>query len=234
MYAALINGIAVAIAALCGVLFKNKINEKYTSAILIGLAIVVAIIGINYAIATEDVLGMILCITVGIFLGEWIGIEKHLQNLGDKLKKRFSAESGNNNTFTEGFVASSLLFCIGPMAIIGSLQAGTIGDPTIILSKTVIDCIAALSFAVVLGIGVVFSGVSVLLYQGLITLLAVWVSPYLGNAIITEMSAIGGVLMIGISINMLGIKKIRVGNMLPAVFLPILYQPFAHWLISLF
>lgn len=234
MYAALINGIAVTVAALCGVLFKNRINEKYTSAILTALAIVVGIIGVRYAIDTEDTLGMILCLVVGVFLGEWINIEKHLNNLGDLLKSRFSAESGNDNTFTEGFVASSLLFCIGPMAIIGSLQAGTMGDPTIIFSKTVIDCIAALSFAVALGIGVIFSGVSVLLYQGLITLLAVWVSPYLGDAVITEMSAIGGVLMIGIAINMLNIKKIRVGNMLPAVFLPILYQPFINWLTTLF
>ncbi|KAF5032140.1 putative membrane protein YdfK [anaerobic digester metagenome] len=234
MYAALINGIAVAVAALCGILFKNKINEKYTSAILLGLAIVVGIIGASYAIGTEDTLGMILCIVAGILFGEWINIEKHLNRLGDMLKNKFSAESGNDNTFTEGFVASSLLFCIGPMAIIGSLQAGTVGDATIIFSKTVIDCITALSFAVALGAGVIFSGVSVLLYQGLLTLLAVWVSPYLGNAVINEMSAIGGVLMIAISLNMLGIKKIRVGNMLPAVFLPILYQPFAHWLTNLF
>ena len=122
------------------------------------------------------------------------------------------------------------------MAILGSLQAGTVGDPTIILSKTVIDSIAAVSFAVALGIGVLFSGVSVLLYQGLITILAIWISPYLSDAIITEMSAVGGVLMIGIAMNMLGLgkEKIRVGNMLPALFLPIAYQPFVHWLTALF
>lgn len=235
MFATVINAIGIAAASLIGVLFQNKINEKYTSSILVGLAIIVGIIGMTYAIDTADTLGMIICIVIGTFCGEWIKIEDRLESFGDQLKKRFTAKDANS-TFTQSFVVGSLLFCIGPMAILGSLQAGTVGDPTIILSKTIIDSIAALSFAVALGIGVLFSGVSVLLYQGLITILAIWISPYLSDAIITEMSAVGGVLMIGIALNMLGLgkEKIRVGNMLPALFLPIAYQPFVHWLTAFF
>ncbi len=235
MFATFINAAAVAAASALGVLFKDKINKTYTSAILCGLAIIVAVLGVTYAIGTEDVLGMIICVAAGTLLGEILRIEDHLENFGDRLKKRFS-KPGEENTFTQSFVAGSLLFCIGPMAILGSLQAGTAGDPTIILSKTVIDSVAALSFAVALGIGVMFSGISVLLYQGSITLLAIWVSPYLGESVITEMTAVGGVLMIGIAVNMLELRKekIKVGNMLPALFLPILYQPFAQWLTALF
>ena len=236
MFATVINAVCVAIASIIGVLFKNKINEKYTSAILTGLAIVVGIIGVTYAIETEDILGIIICMALGTLLGEILRIEDHLENFGDRLKARFEKGDGKNSSFTQSFVAGSLLFCIGPMAILGSLQAGTVGDATIILSKTVIDSVAALSFAVAMGIGVIFSGVSVLIYQGIITLLAVWISPFLGDSIITEMSAAGGILMIGIAINMLGMRKekIRVGNMLPALFLPILYQPLAQWLTALF
>ena len=235
MFATIINAVCVALASILGVMFKNKINPKYTTAMMIGLAIVVGIIGITYAIETADILGMIICMAVGTLLGELIRIEDHLERFGNKLKARFD-KGNDSSTFTQSFVAGSLLFCIGPMAIVGSLQAGTVGDGTIILSKTIIDSVAAVSFAVTMGIGVVFSGISILGYQGIITLLAAWISPFLGEMIINEMSAVGGVLMIGICINMLGLRqeKIRVGNMLPALFLPILYQPLSNWITALF
>lgn len=235
MFATLINALCVVLASLLGVLFQSKINPKYTAAMMTGLAVVVGIIGVTYAIDTADTLGMIICMALGTLLGEILRIEDHLERFGDKLKARFDKNNAES-TFTQSFVAGSLLFCIGPMAIIGSLQAGTLGDGTVILSKTVIDSVAAVSFAVTMGIGVAFSGISVLGYQGIITLLAAWVSPFLGEAVINEMTAVGGVLMIGIAINMLGLRneKIRVGNMLPALFLPILYQPFVSWLTALF
>lgn len=233
MLASLINAIGVIAAAIIGTLCKNRVREKYTTALVTALAIVVGVLGVTYAIKTEDTLGMILCLTAGTLVGEWARIEDRLEALGDRLKKRFEKPS-EKSTFTQGFVAASLLFCIGPMAVIGSIQAGTTGDMTIILSKTVIDTVTALSFAVALGIGVAFSGFSVLIYQGLLTLLAIWISPYLGDAVINEITAVGGVMMIGICINMLNLKKIRVGNMLPALFLPIFYQPFVNWLTSVF
>ena len=131
-------------------------------------------------------------------------------------------------------MSGSLLFCIGSMAIVGSMEAGINGNPTIILSKSVIDGIAAISLSMTMGIGVAFSGISVLLYQGMITLLASIAAPYLQDTVVLEMSAIGGILMIGIAINMLKLKKIKVGNMLPAVFLPILYQPVVALITKLF
>lgn len=234
MFASLINGIVVAVCGILGAVFKKHINEKYTSAVLTALAIVVSVIGMKYAIGTDDVLGVIVCIAIGTFLGEILRIEDRLENLGDTIKTKLIPPRFRDDGFVESFVAGSLLFCVGSMAIVGSMEAGINGNTTIILSKTVIDGIAALSFAVTLGVGVVFAGLSIFLYQGALTMLAVWVAPYLTDVIVTEMSAVGGILMLGIAINMLGLKKIKVGNMLPAMFLPILYQPLAAWIGTFF
>lgn len=234
MLATIVNCLTVIFCGLLGTVFKKYINEKYTTAILTGLGLVVLVIGMSYALKTTDTLCMIICIVIGIFLGEALRIEERLEGLGDLIKSKLIPASHQDSTFVQSFVSGSLLFCIGSMAIVGSMEAGINGDLSIILSKSVIDGIAALSFAITLGVGVVFAGFSVLLYQGALTLLAVQCAPFLAANVVTEMSAIGGVLMLGIAINMLGLKKIKVGNMLPAVFLPIIYLPLAHWLITLF
>ncbi|MEE0775952.1 MAG: DUF554 domain-containing protein [Bacillota bacterium] len=234
MYAAIVNALAIVLCSILGILFKNKLNPRFTDAILVGLSIVVLILGASYALKTEDILGMIICVSIGTLLGEWMQIEERMESMGNKIRDKFLKSSDASSSFTEGFMSGSLLFCIGSMAIVGSMEAGINGNPTIILSKSVIDGIASISFAMSMGIGVAFSGVSVLLYQGAITLLATVAAPYLPDAVVLEMSAIGGILMIGISINMLKLKKIKVGNMLPAVFLPILYQPVVHLITKLF
>ena len=139
--------------------------------------------------------------------------------------------------FNEGFMGATLIFCVGSMAVMGSIEAGINHNYSIILSKSVIDCVTAVTLAAALGVGVVFSGFTVLIYQGLITLLAMWVGPVLPEATVTEMSAVGGLLIIALAVNMLGLagdRKLRVGNMLPAVFLPIGYIPLENWIRGLF
>ncbi|MEG2407053.1 MAG: DUF554 domain-containing protein [Clostridiales bacterium] len=234
MLATVVNCIVIIICGLLGTFFKKYINEKYTAAILTGLAIVVFTIGMSYALKTTDTIGVIICIILGILIGEFCKIEDRLEKLGEILKKKLIPPSHQSSTFVQSFVTGSLLFCIGSMAIVGSMEAGINGDPTIIFSKSIIDGIAAISFAITLGVGVVFAGFSVLIYQGALTILAVQVAPYLSTSIVTQMSAVGGILMIGIAINMLDLKKISVGNMLPAIFLPLLYHPISTWLINLF
>ena len=221
MFATIVNAATIIVCSILGVVFK-------------GLAIVVLILGASYALNTEDFLGMIVCMSLGTLLGEGLRIEERMERMGDGIRRRILPKSGANNSFTEGFMSGSLLFCIGSMAIVGSMEAGINGNPTIILSKSVIDGIAAISLSMTMGIGVAFSGISVLLYQGMITLLASIAAPYLQDTVVLEMSAIGGILMIGIAINMLKLKKIKVGNMLPAVFLPILYQPVVALITKLF
>lgn len=233
MIASIVNAAAIVAGSLLGLLFGGKISEARTATIVQGLSIIVLVIGITPAVQTENVLCMILCTVVGTILGEALDLERRLDALGNALKARFGRNSGG---FTEGFVTSSLLMCVGSMAVMGSLEAGIHGNYAILFSKSVIDGVMAITFAATMGVGVAFAALPVLVYQGAITLLSTVLSPYLSEAVVTEMSAVGGVLLIGTGLNMLGLmpRRIRVGNMLPAILLPILYLPLAERLASLF
>lgn len=236
MLASVINAALIVLGCAIGVIFKNKIAARFTEVLMGGLALIVTMLGIQNAIHTTDVLGLIICMIVGTLLGEGINIEARLDRGGEKLRKLIQKQGDNDSSFTQGFVNASLLFCVGSMAIMGSMEAGINHDFTIILSKAVIDCIAAVSFSAVLGIGVGFSALTVLLYQGLLTLLAIWVAPLLTDPImLTQISAVGGILLMGVGFNMIFTDKhLSVGNMLPAMFMPIAYIPLANWLSSLF
>ena len=235
MIAAVINAVLVAVGSLIGLIFKNKIKEKYANAIMVGLALCVFLIGITGAVKTQNILCVIICMALGIVIGELLRIEDRLNSLGNKLKAKVE-KNGTGGRFTEGFMSATLLFCVGSMAIMGSMEAGLNHDYSIILSKSVIDGITAVTFAAAMGVGVAFSALGVLIYQGIITLLAIWIGPFLPEAVVTEMSAVGGLLIVALSFNMLGLteKKLRVGNMLPAIFLPIAYIPVADWIGALF
>jgi hypothetical protein len=227
MIATVINALLILVGGLIGLLFKNRIPERFSQVLTQGLALAVMCIGITSAIKTEDTLCMIICLVIGTVIGELIRIEAHLDQLGGWIQRH--VEKGKeNSTFTQGFVSTSLIFCIGSMAIMGSMEAGINHNYSILLSKGVIDGVTDISFAATLGVGALFSSVAVLIYQGILTLLAGIVGPYLSTAVVTEMSAVGGLLILGIGFNMLFPERhLRVGNMLPAIFLPILYVPLA-------
>ena len=236
MIAAVINALLVLLGGILGLTFKNKIKEKYSSAITMGLGLCVALIGVTSAITSNNILCVIICMVFGIALGEFLRIEDRLDNLGNVIKTKVM-KGKDAGRFTEGFMSATLLFCVGSMAIMGSMEAGINGNYSIILSKSVIDCVTAVTFAAAMGVGVCFSAIGVLIYQGLLTLIFIWVGPFLPEVIITEMSAVGGLLIIGLSLNMLGLtdkKPVRVGNMLPAIFLPLIYIPIADWISGLF
>ena len=235
MIATFINAGLVVLGSIIGLLFQKKISQRLCDALIIVLGLCVLAIGITSAIGTKDTLCVILCMAVGTLLGEAIDIEKRMDRAGDALKRRLAKEDGEHSRFTESFVSATVLFCVGAMAINGSLEAGMHGNYSILVSKGVIDGITSITFAAAMGVGVIFSVIPLMIYQGALTLLAAWVGPYLGTAVTTEMSAVGGVIIIGIGLNMLGLprKKLRVGNMLPAIFLPILYVPLSNWLSGL-
>ncbi len=233
MLATIINAALVLIGSAVGLLCKNLISEKLMSILTHALGLCVAGIGIKGMVGTENTLCVIVCMVVGTAIGHALRIEERLERGGELLRARLSHSGGR---FTEGFVNSSLLFCVGAMAITGSLEAGMNHNYAILISKGVIDGVTAISFAAAMGIGVAFSVVPLVLYQGALTLLAAWLGPLLSQPVVTEMSAVGGTLILAISINMLGLGKehIKVGNMLPAAFLPIAYIPLAQWLTGLF
>ena len=223
MIAAVVNAIVVVLGGLLGLLFGGKLKEVHTETIVNALGICTIVIGVTSAIDTSNILIVIICLVIGTIIGELLKIEHRLDGLGDWLKSRVSKNGGGR--FTEGFVTASLLFCVGSMAIMGSFDAGLRGDYNTIFAKSALDCVMAVTFAATMGVGVLFSGATVLVYQGALTLLAGVVEPFLSAAVVTEMSAVGGVLLIGTGMNIIGLtqKRIRVGNMLPAIFLPVIW-----------
>ena len=234
MTATFINVALVLLGSALGLLFKNHISQRFMTILTMALGLCVAGIGISSLVSTQDTLCVIVCMVVGSLIGEAVDIERRLEGAGDLIRTRL-IHSAEGSRFTEGFVTASLLFCVGAMAITGSIEAGLNHNWSIIVSKGVIDGVTAISFAATMGVGVAFSAVPLLVYQGAITLLAGWVGPYLPETVITEMSAVGGALIVGIAVNMLqlGRDKLKVGNMLPAIFLPILYVPLSGWLSRL-
>jgi uncharacterized membrane protein YqgA involved in biofilm formation len=237
MIATFINCGLIILGSLLGLLLRDRISARFTTIVTQVLALCVLSIGFSSAIATNNTLCVIVCIVLGSLLGEALRIEERLDDFGNFLRSRLiRGDGGEHSRFTEGFVTASVLFCVGAMAVMGAIEAGVNGNYSILISKSVIDGITAITFAAAMGIGVAFSAIPILLYQGGLTLLAGFVSVFLTGPMITEMSAVGGVIIVGIGINMLGFtsKKLKVGNMLPAIFLPLLYLPVETALSGLF
>jgi uncharacterized membrane protein YqgA involved in biofilm formation len=235
MIATTINCLLIILGSTCGLLLKGKLPQRFLTVLTQAMGLCVVGIGMTSAIGTNNTLCVVVCLVIGTILGEAIDIEKRLDSVGESLRKRFEKSSGNS-TFTEGFVSASVLFCVGAMAIVGSIDAGIRGDYGVLVSKSVIDGVISVSMATALGVGVAFSAIPILIYQGGLTLLAGLVAPFLQEAVIIEMSAVGGCIILGIGLNMLELPKIRlrVGNMLPAIFLPLAYLPLAEALTQIF
>lgn len=227
MFGTLVNTAAILAGSFLGLLIKGGLKEKYTSIITQGIGLAVIFVGASGTLAkmfepeAESIL-FIISLIIGGVLGEWVGIENRLANLGDWIQSKIKVKN-ELGSISNGFVSASLLFCVGTMAILGPLESGLQGDHTILFAKSTLDGIMAIVMASTLGVGVVFSAASVLIYQGLITLLAMWISPWLTADMLRELSIVGGILIAAIGVNMLEITKIRVGNLLPGVFVPIVW-----------
>ena len=223
----LINGILILVGSALGIVFRGKLPTRFLDVVVQCLGLGVVAIGVTSAIATEDTLCMVVSLVAGTILGEAIDIEKRLASCGDLVKAKLMKGDGSGSTFTEGFVTASVLYCVGAMAILGSIDAGIHHDYTILTSKAVIDGVFSISLAAAVGVGVAFSALPVLVYEGGLTLLAGLAAAVLTQPLITEMSAVGGCIIVGIGLNMLKVTEnpLKVGNMLPAVFVPLLYLP---------
>ena len=227
MLGTVVNVCAILLGSALGLLLRKGLPQRLRDTVMQGLGLCVILIGLSGAIGTADTMCVIISIVVGGLVGTAVNIEKRLENLGN-LAQRKLARGGDG--FARGFVTASLVYCVGAMAIMGALDSGLKGDHATLIAKSALDGISAIIFASTLGPGVAFSALAVLVYQGAITLMAGWLKPLLTDAIVTEMSAVGGLLIVGIGLNMLYDKHIAVGNLLPAIFVPMVYFP----LISLF
>ncbi|MBK1809374.1 DUF554 domain-containing protein [Clostridium sp. YIM B02505] len=226
MLGTLVNFGAIVIGGILGLLLKGGIPERISKTIMNGLALCVLYIGISGTLKGDNPLLIIISIAVGALIGELIDIDNLLSKFGVFIEKKFNKIT-NNSPIAEGFVTSSLLFCVGAMAIVGSLQSGLEGNHTVLFNKSILDGISSIVFASSLGIGVIFSAFAVLIYQGAITLLATLIQGILTTTVINSMTAVGSLLIIGLSFNMLGITKIKVANLLPAIIVPMIYSFFA-------
>jgi hypothetical protein len=236
MIGTLINVAAILIGGSLGLLFGGRLPDRLKSTVIAGMGLFTAVTGIKMFMETQNSLIVLGSLVIGALLGEWWKIEDELQRLGEILEKRFSPsgnESGRfapSGDFVRGFMTASLLFCIGPIAILGSIQAGLKGDISLLVIKSVLDGFAAMAFASTLGVGVLFSAAMILVYQGAITLLAAQLNSIVTKPMMAELTATGGVLLLGIAIStLLEIKKIRVGNFLPALVL----APVIVWIVPL-
>ncbi len=236
MPAVFVNMGTVLAGSLLGMLLKNRLREDLRNAVMTALGLCTALIGISSAIATADVLCVIFSLALGTLVGELLRLHDAIENAGDFIKIRLLRGKAAGSRFTEGFVSACILFCVGSMTIMGSLEAGIHGDYSIIFAKSALDFVSSMAFGAAMGIGVTFSIFFILFFQGGLTLLAGAVAPYLSAAVVTEMSAVGGLILLGMAINMLelGKKDIRVANMLPAIFLPLAYLPLSSWISGLF
>lgn len=224
MLGTLINFGAIIIGSVIGLVFHKAIKEKISDTIMKGLGLCIILIGIQGALKGEDTLVVIASMAIGAYLGEWIDIELRLNQLGNYVESKFAKEK--NGTFSQGFVTASLLFAVGAMAIVGSLESGLHNDNSILYTKSMLDFISSMIFAGSLGVGVLFSSFVILIYQGSITLLSSFVAPFLTTTVITNMSCVGSIVIIGLGLNMVKATKIKVANLIPAIFLPILFQFF--------
>lgn len=221
MLGTFVNTAAVIAGSLIGILVKKGIPKRFADTIMKGLGLCVLYIGISGALKGTNTLIAILSITIGAVIGELVDLDKSINNIGRYIESKFThADGQSQSTVAEGFVTASMLFCVGAMAIVGSLQSGLAQNHETLFIKSLLDFVSAIIFASTLGIGVIFSAVFVLIYQGTITLLAQWVSPLLSDAAVAEMTCTGSILIIGLALNMLGLTKLKIINYLPALFIP--------------
>ena len=227
MLSVLVNTAAILIGGAVGLLVNRGIPKRFSSAIMTGIGLCVMYIGISGALSGENPIVLVVSIVLGVATGTALKLDERLNKLGNMLEKRFSRgrDDENRPSFSQGFVTASILFCVGAMAIIGSVNSGLTGDHSIIFTKSTIDLISAAMLTVTLGVGVLFSAFSVLLYQGLLVLLAQLLRPLLDDpAMIAEIGCTGSVIIIALGLNLIGVTKIKIADFLPAIlFAPLVY-----------
>ncbi len=216
-----VNALAVIVGGLLGLLVKKGVPQRYSDAIMKGLGLCVLYIAIDGALEGTNVLVLIISVAIGAVVGTFLKLDEGIHTIGDKLEQKFKSGNGKS-TFAEGFVTASLLFCVGAMTVVGSLDAGLTGDNSTLYTKALLDGIMSIVFASTLGVGVLFSAVFVFAFQGAIALLAGLIQPFLTDYSIAEMTCVGSVLMIAVATNMMGITKVKVMNLVPAIFIPII------------
>lgn len=221
MIGVFVNVATVLLGSTVGMIFKKGISKRFSDAVMIGIGLCTVCIGVSGMLKGENILVAIISMVLGAIFGTWIDFDKRINQVGFFIQKKFKKE-GEKVTVAEGFVTASLLFCIGAMTIVGSLESGLKGDNSMIFTKSLLDLFSSTMLAASLGIGVVFSAVFVLIFQGGLVLLSGLLQPILNDAAIAELTCVGSLMILALGLNLLGITKIKVANFFPAlIFAPL-------------
>jgi uncharacterized membrane protein YqgA involved in biofilm formation len=229
-----VNIAAVGVGSILGILLRHGMSERFREILMQAIGLSVLFIGMATALSgllspESEALLFIISLALGGIIGEAVDIDAGMKKLGDRLQARLGEGHGK---VSEAFVTASLIYCVGSMAILGSIKSGLEGDHSILYAKSILDGITSVILASTLGIGVIFSVFPLLVYQGGITLLSSTLEPWIGEAVVREISNIGGILIFAIGINLLKIREIRTANLLPALLIPPIYYLISGWLGS--
>lgn len=219
MFGTLINIIAIIIGSVFGLVIHSRLPKKITDTAFHGVGLFTIILGVMMAVKTNNLLIMIFSIVIGAIVGEIVDIDKRINGFGDWLKKKFKTK---NEGFSEGFITAFLLFCMGSMTILGAFEDGIYGTPNLLVAKSVLDGFSSIVLAATMGIGVLFSFIPLLFFQGGLTIFASYMQSVFTDIMINELTAVGGVILLGLGISMLEIKKIRILNMLPSLIIVVI------------
>lgn len=240
MIAVFVNCSTVIVGSLIGLIFSRKISNELSNIVSAAAGIVSVVIGLQMAFKYNSIIVLALALILGGILGSWWDIDGKILSLGKWLEKRFAkggaqaaggeaapAGTAPKQNFAYAFLNASVLFCVGAMSIVGSFKAGIDKDYTLIFTKSILDGFMAIVFTAAMGPGTLFSALSILVYQGLLTLSSIWIEPYISEAMLTEISAAGGALIVMIGINLLQLRTLKTANYLPAIVLAALFVPVA-------
>ena len=225
MLGTIVNSLTIIVGSIIGLVVKDKMNERISNTIMSGLGLCTIYIGISGSLKIENTLIMIISIALGALIGELIDIDNALSNLGIIVENKIN-KNGSSIPIAEAYVTSTLLFCVGAMAIVGSLESGLNNNYSTLYAKSILDGVTSIVFAASLGIGVILSAVSVFIYQGSITLAAGFLATYLNDYTIANMSAVGSLLIVGLGLNVIGVTKIKISNLLPAMVIAVILSYF--------
>ena len=226
----IVNTGTVLAGSLLGLLFKKGIPEKVNRAVMIALGLFTLYIGMDGALGAQNALIVVASLVLGAIVGTLLDIDGAINRLGLWAERRFKRGDGETVSVAEGFMTASLLFCVGAMTVNGAIEAGVQGKNTLFFTKALMDLFSSMMLAAGLGLGVMLSAVFVLVFQGLLVLLAGWIAPVLTPAAIAEMTAAGSLIMVALGLNLLGVTKIKVADYLPAI----VFAPVICWIVSLF
>ncbi len=219
LFGTLVNVATVVAGSAVGLFFKSKFPERISKIIFQAIGLFTIYIGVTMAMRTNQILILIFSIVIGSAIGEWIDLERYISKFSEQMKVKIKS---NNENFTEGMITAFLLFCMGSMTILGAFEEGTTGKSDLLFAKSIMDGFSSLALAAAFGVGVAFAVVPLLIFQGGLTLLSIWMGKEMPGEAICEISAVGGLMLMGMGLSIMDIKKIKVVNMLPSLVIAVI------------